>query len=241
MCFTVNVNIIKEELESRYGTKLLDPEKYIPSYYYHAFAFPEMPVVHMYDKQGKALSLFKWGLIPGWVKDDDEAENIRKLTHNARSETLGEKASFSDAYKKRRCLVPVAGFYEWQHIGKDRRPWYIYNPGETIMSLAGLFEKWTDETKGKDIFTFSIITTRANKKMSQIHNSKDRMPVIIPSDKEETWLSGDMETIKELMEPLASDRLAYHTVNPNLFKKEANKNRPELIEPYTHPEQTTLF
>lgn len=241
MCFTVNVNIIKEELESRYGSKLLDPEKYIPSYYYHAFAFPKLPLALLNDQNEKQLSVFNWGLIPSWVPDSEEADKIRRMTHNARCETVSEKPSFSDAFRNRRCLVPVAGFFEWQHIGKEKRPWYIYSPKEKIISLAGIYDRWYDEIQDQDIHTFSIVTTRANQRMSEIHNSKQRMPVIIASEKEDLWLSGNPDELDFLFEPYNDNSLSYHTVNPNLGKKDLPKNRPEIIEPYSYPEQPTLF
>ncbi|MDX2414142.1 MAG: SOS response-associated peptidase family protein, partial [Bacteroidales bacterium] len=114
MCFTVNVNLVKEELELRYGSDLLDPEKYTPSYYYHAFAFPELPTLRINDNDELKLSAMKWGLIPHWVSSLEEALDIRKKTPNARSETVAEKPSFKEAFTSRRCIVPVRGFYEWQ-------------------------------------------------------------------------------------------------------------------------------
>lgn len=241
MCFTVNVNIVREELESRYGTKLLDPEKYNPSYYYHAFSFPDLPVFCLDDKREKQLSIFSWGLIPSWVSDIEEAESIRKMTLNARSETAADKASFSDSFLKRRCIVPCAGFFEWQHIGKERRPWYIWSPESDIISLAGIYDRWYDDSQGKDIHSFSVLTTRANKRMAEIHNSKKRMPVIIPEGKEDQWLAGDLCEIESLLQPLSDNMLLYHTVSPALGKANLPKNRPEIIEAYTYPEQSTLF
>lgn len=241
MCFTVNVNIIKEELEARYGSSLIDPEKYNPSYYYHAFSFPDLPVAYLNNNMERELSLFKWGLIPGWINDSSEADTIRKMTHNARSETIAEKPSFSDSFEHRRCLIPVSGFFEWQHLGKEKRPWYIFKPDEDIISLAGIYDRWTDELEGNDILSFSIVTTRANGRMSEIHNSKKRMPVIIPAGSEDLWLQGKANDLKTLFEPLADHKLAYHTVKPILGKKDINKNRPEIIEAYSYPEQPTLF
>jgi putative SOS response-associated peptidase YedK len=240
MCFTVNVNIVKEELESRYGSNLLDPEKYSPSYYYHAFAYPELPVA--YNNEGSMqISLFNWGLIPGWINDVDKAKRIRSMTHNARSETIDEKPSFAESFRNRRCLVPVAGFFEWQHIGSAKRPWYIYSKESAIISLAGIYDRWYNEIESRDIYTFSILTTRANSKMSEIHNSKRRMPVIVPVEKEEEWLRGDPDKIKALFVPLDDALLSYHTVNPSLGKQSASKNRSGIIEPYLYPEEPTLF
>ncbi len=241
MCFTINVNIIREELESRYGSKLSDPEKYNPSYYYHAFSYPDLPVSHLNNIRERELSVFKWGLIPSWVTDIEEAKKIRKMTPNARSETVAEKPSFADSYRNRRCLVPVAGFFEWQHIGSGKRPWYIWSPESNIFSLAGIYDRWYDEINKKDIHTFSILTTKANKKMAEIHNSKRRMPVIISAEDENQWLYGSPDEVEELLKPFDDKSLSYHTVSPILGKKDILKNRPEIIEAYSYPEQSSLF
>ena len=115
MCFTVNVNIVREELEARYGSELIDHDKYRPSYYYHAYSLPSMPVVC--SDRGAVIRLFRWGLIPSWVTDEGEANEIMLKTFNARSETISSKPAFRDSYASRRCLVPVCGFFEWQHHG----------------------------------------------------------------------------------------------------------------------------
>src|SRR5512133_2807478 len=112
MCFSVNVNLIKEELENRYNAVLIDPDKYRPSYYYHAFAIPEMPVVC--SESPSEINILKWGLIPSYTKDLKEAESIRSKTFNARSESLNQKKAFSSAFSDKRCIIPVKGFYEWQ-------------------------------------------------------------------------------------------------------------------------------
>jgi putative SOS response-associated peptidase YedK len=168
MCFTVNVNLVKEELENRYGATLIDPDKYRPSYYYHAFALPSMPVICS-DNPSEIRQL-KWGLIPSWTKNSDQADIIRYKTFNARAESLDTKPSFSSV-KKKRCIIPVKGFYEWQHVGKDKIPWYVYHSGNEVLSIAGLYDDWTETTTGEILSTFSIITTEANDLMSNIHNS----------------------------------------------------------------------
>jgi len=241
MCFTVNVNIIKEELEKRYGSQLIDHEEYTPSYYYHAFAYPDLPVVYLNQSGEREIRPLKWGLIPEWVSLSEEAERVRSMTHNARSETINEKPSFADSFENRRCLVPVAGFFEWQHLASGKRPWYIYCPNYPVVSLAGIFDRWYDPDSNTDILSFSIITTRANHLMSKIHNSKKRMPVLIPPESEIRWLTDRITNLKELMEPVPEDMLKAHMVSPVLGKTQTNKNRPEIILPYNYPEEQTLF
>ena len=131
MCFTVNVNLVKEELENRYGATLIDPDKYRPSYYYHAFGLPEMPVIC--SATPSQIRLLKWGLIPSWTRNIDDANIIRFKTFNARAESIDSKPSFSSSFKTKRCLVPVKGFFEWQHAGKEKIPWYICHAEDEIL------------------------------------------------------------------------------------------------------------
>ncbi len=240
MCFTVNLNIIKEELEARYGRELIDHEKYRPSFYYHAYSLPSMPVVC--SDRGSGIRLFRWGLIPSWVGDEDEANDTLLKTFNARSETLSTKPAFRESFASRRCLVPVRGFFEWQHLGGRKIPWYITLRGEDIFSLAGIWDSWVMQG-GITLNTFSVVTTRANGLMEEIHNTKKRMPVILPSAAEGIWLREGLtrDSLAALMEPVASEMLAAHTVSPLITNARADRNRPELIKPYNYPVQGSLF
>jgi putative SOS response-associated peptidase YedK len=240
MCFTVNVNIVREELEERYGSELIDHDKYRPSYYYHAYSLPYMPVVCSGEKI--RLNLFRWGLIPSWITDESEAREIMMKTFNARSETINTKPAFRDSFANRRCLVPVRGFFEWQHQGGRKIPWYITLKGEDIFSLAGIWDSWTIQG-GITLNTFSVVTTRANELMQEIHNTQKRMPVILPSSAGRLWLKEGLadEALASLMEPVGSEMLDAHTISPLITNARADRNRPELIMPYNYPVQGTLF
>jgi len=240
VCFTVNVNIVREELEERYGAELIDHDKYRPSYYYHAYSLPLMPVVCSADPA--SVHLFRWGLIPSWVEDENEASEIMMKTFNARSETIDSKPAFRESFASRRCLVPVRGFFEWQHIGGRKIPWYISLRDEDIFSLAGIWDSWKMKG-GVSLNTFSVVTTRANELMSEIHNSKKRMPVILPAAAEKLWLKEELEknSAAELMEPVASEMLEAHTVSPLITNTRADRNRKEIIMPYNYPVQGLLF
>lgn len=239
MCFTVNVNIVKEELERRYNAVFIDTDNYRPSYYYHAFAFPDLPVICSEDP-GK-IKLMKWGLIPGWVRSPSEADEIRLKTLNARASGLAKKPSFSESFKSRRCLVPVRGFYEWQHAGKNKIPWYIYNAKDSVMTLAGLYDTWTDKITGEELSTFTVITTDANALLSRIHNSKERMPAILGKESEKKWLDLSAADAESLLSPLPDGILKAHTISPLISSRTAEKNVRELIEPYEYYSQNTLF
>ena len=240
MCFTVNVNIVREELEERYGAELIDHDKYRPSYYYHAYSLPLMPVVCSDDPA--SLRLFRWGLIPSWAEDEKAANEIMVKTFNARSETIETKPAFRESFISRRCLVPVRGFFEWQHIGGRKIPWYISLRGEDIFSLAGIWDSWKMKG-GVSLNTFSVVTTRANELMSEIHNTKKRMPVILPAAAEKLWLKEvlDKTSAAALMEPVADEMLEAHTVSPLITNARADRNRQELIMPYNYPVQGLLF
>jgi len=240
VCFTVNVNIVREELEERYGAELIDHDKYRPSFYYHAYSLPHLPVVC--SDEPARLRLLRWGLIPSWVHDESEAKEIMMKTFNARSETVSSKPAFRESFGSRRCLVPVRGFFEWQHVGGRKIPWYITLRDEEIFSLAGIWDSWTMQG-GMTLDTFSIVTTRANGLMEEIHNTKKRMPVILPSSAEKLWLreAESADALAALMEPVASEMLGAHTISPLITNVRADRNRAELIMPYNYPVQGTLF
>jgi putative SOS response-associated peptidase YedK len=241
MCFSVNVNLIKEEIENRYGATFLDPDKYHPSYYYHAFGLPEMPAIC--SGRSDKIQLLKWGLIPSWVKTTENANDIRYKTFNARAESIDTKPSFSGSFRSKRCLIPVKGFFEWQHVGAEKIPWYIHRADDYIISFAGLWDEWVESRTGEIINTFSIITTDANDLMAVIHNSKKRMPVILDKTEEGRWLNFSIESSEalKLLKPCPSDILKAHTISPLINDKTADRNRPELIKHYLWNNGDTLF
>jgi putative SOS response-associated peptidase YedK len=241
MCFTVNVNLIKEELENRYGATLIDPDKYRPSYYYHAFSLPSMPAICAADPS--KIKLLKWGLIPAWTKNIDDANTIRYKTFNARSESIASKPSFSSSFRSKRCIIPVKGFYEWQHVGNEKIPWYIYHADNEVLSMAGIYEDWVENNTGEIFSTFSIITTEANDLMADIHNSGKRMPVILGRSSETRWidLSISPEDALALLLPSPSGILKAHTISPLVNDRSSNRNTPDVIQPFHYPGGNLLF
>lgn len=234
MCFTVNVNLIKEELENRYGATLIDPDSYRPSYYYHAFGLPEIPAVC--STEPDKIKLLKWGLIPSWTRTIEDANTIRYKTFNARAESVDRKPSFSASVRSRRCIIPISGFYEWQHVDSRKIPWYICHFEDQILSLAGLFDEWTENSTGIVISTFSIITTEANDLMAEIHNSAKRMPVILDRNSESGWndQSTSLPDLLRLLKPCPSEILKAHTISPLINDRNADRNTPEVIKPYSY-------
>jgi putative SOS response-associated peptidase YedK len=241
MCFTVNVNLVKDELENRYGANFPDRDRYQPSYYYHAFGLPELPA--LCSGSPGEIKLLRWGLIPSWTRSSDDADEIRYKTFNARAESVRTKPSFSKPFRTGRCLIPVKGFFEWQHSGNTKIPWYIYHATEDIFSIAGLSEKWISTDTGEVFNTFTIITTDANDLMAVIHNSKLRMPVILDRNDEAKWISqktGDDEAFS-LLKPCPSEILKAHTISDLVNSRTANRNTPEVILPYQRENDSMLF
>lgn len=140
------------------------------------------------------LVAFRWGLIPAWARDP----SIGKRMFNARSETIAEKPSFKSAFKKRRCLIIADGFYEWQKLGKVRKPLYFSLKSGHPFGFAGLHETWVSPDQGT-INTCTIITTASNELIRPIH---DRMPVIVPQKNQATWLDPDYKHPNELLSML---------------------------------------
>ena len=168
--------------------------------------------------------LMRWGLVPFWAKDP----TIGNRMINARAETLGEKPSFRDAFKKRRCLVVGDGFYEWRRDGGRKRPMRITVARREPFAFAGLWESW-GKGSGERLVTCTIITTSANDFMEPIY---DRMPVILPREAEEAWLDPDSEDVgalSELLLPYPSDQMNAHEVS-TLVNSPRN-NSPECIAP----------
>ena len=241
MCFTVNVNLIREELENRYGATLIDPDKYRPSYYYHAFSLPYLPAIC--SGEPSKIRLLSWGLIPGWTTSIDQANIIRYKTFNARAESIEIKPSFSSSFRTKRCIIPVKGFFEWQHVGNEKIPWYIYHTENEILSLAGIYDDWVENNTGVVHSTFSIVTTAANDLMATIHNSGRRMPVILDKPSEIRWtdISTSQTDLMKLLLPCPSEMLKAHTISQLINSRSSDRNTAELIQPYNYSEENLLF
>ena len=217
MCRFINLNIDMSELEQWFADYDRRIEHYENKIFILGDTYPVLPIV---TREG--ILKAKWGLVPHWVKTKDEAMNIRKFTLNARQESIFQKPSFRGSITSRRCLVPVNGFYEYKHLEDKSTELYEMTVFlRKVFCLAGIYDEWLDKETGKIYRSFSIITTEANKLMSEIHNTKLRMPVIFATEKEQSmWLeTGDLKIIKEMMG-------SYDVVNlqANLRDKEIRKN-----------------
>ncbi len=201
MCYTIEINLTREQIEKRFGSRFRNGREFAPGKKVSAFSLPSVPVIC--SDQPEHVRLMTWGLIPYWVKDEESAKSIRMKTFNVRSETLGDKPSFRNSLKTKRCMVLVNGFYEWQHIGKDKIPYFIRLKEDIPFALAGLYDHWLNRNTGEVIDTFTIITTPANPMMEVIHNTKKRMPAILSPSAEKEWLNleKDASRLSEFLKP----------------------------------------
>jgi putative SOS response-associated peptidase YedK len=154
----------------------------------------DAPVVLIHDGE-RELAEMRWGLIPAWAKD----VAIGSKMFNARAETLAEKPSFRHAFRRRRCLIPATGFYEWQAHGREKIPHRFIVGNGDVFAFAGLYESWRSGD-GEPIHSFTIITTTPNEMVAPVHN---RMPVILPRAAEAVWLDPQFEDTAYLQSLLA--------------------------------------
>jgi putative SOS response-associated peptidase YedK len=174
----------------------------------------------------RLLSELKWGLVPSWAKEPE----IGNRMINARAETLTEKPSFRDAFKKRRCIIPASGFYEWRKKGSGaKQPFYFYLREKEVFGFAGLWEEWIDKRTGDVLETCTIITTAANDVLKPVH---DRMPVILKAADYDRWLDpkeNNTERLQKLLAPYPAGEMDSHAVGTGVNIPESDS--AELIEP----------
>lgn len=193
---------------------------------------PTDPLLVVRDRgEGREAEVMRWGLVPPWAKD----KRIGARLINARSETAATKNSFRKAFRERRCLIAVDGFYEWDRSGSQKLPWRIVMDGDTPeergrpYALAGLWERWKPKDGDDWLITATILTTEANALVGRIH---DRMPVILGEASWEAWLDPDTtdpEAVQPLLRPCDPAAMAMFRVDTyvnNSRHKEAHAARP---------------
>lgn len=157
------------------------------------------------DEKGRYASFMRWGLIPSSWQPGDKS----LATFNARDDSVETKPAFMSAFKSRRCIVPMSGFYEWRKDGKLRTPFYFSSPDGSPLSVAGLWE--TREVDGSELLSCTVITTQANATVEPVHG---RMPVILGAYDIDAWLSG--RAGRDMLVPCAAARLTSVEVSPRV-------------------------
>jgi len=179
-----------------------------------------VPVIRQAEVGERELVLMRWGLIPHWAKE----ERIGYKMINARAETVGSKPAFRQPFKRRRCLIPANGFYEWRKSQSGKTPYYIHPRDDSVMGLAGLWDIWTNP-EGDRIESCTIITTAANATIQALH---DRMPLIVSPDAYDVWLTANVDGAIDVVAMSSSAQLVAYPVSTRV-NKPANDD-PSCIE-----------
>lgn len=187
----------------------------------------DAPVVAR-DRRGRRVGLLRWGLVPAWM--DEPGSGFV----NARAETVASKPSFREAFRRRRCLVPADGFFEWKRDGAGGRsgaatkqPYWIHPTGGGLVSFAGLWETWARPGR-EPRHTFTIVTTDANREVGAVH---DRMPVVVAPADREAWLEGETapDRLAAMLHPPPDGAFALRAVSTRVNRPV--EDDPGLIEP----------
>ncbi|MGA2668259.1 MAG: SOS response-associated peptidase [Ignavibacteria bacterium] len=186
-------------------------------------AAPGQKLLVITNTAPRQISLYRWGLIPYWAKDPA----IGYKLINARSETITEKSAFKNAFKKRRCIILADSYFEWEKKGAKKIPYRILMKNDKPFAMAGIWETWKN-TEGKEVYSFSIITTEANSLTKDIH---DRMPCILDKKKIKMWLDTNIPepAALQLLKPYPNAEMKLYEVS-TLVNSPKN-NSPQIIEP----------
>lgn len=210
MCGRYTLAVEMDELADRFGCPRVEP---VFKARYNVAPTQVMPVVAA-PGGNRQLCLMRWGLVPYWAKD----KTIGSKMINCRVETAAEKPSFKHSYRRRRCLVPATGYFEWQKGPAGKQPFLIRPADHRLFAMAGLWDEWT-APEGEILYTYTILTTAATPSTGAIH---DRMPYILRREEESGWLQGETPRAPE-------DQLEVYPIS-TLVNSPAH-DQPEIILP----------
>ena len=242
MCGRYALNISGEDLALEFAAGIKDAA--ITASNWNISPTTVIPFIYGQNESGdkRSINTASWGLIPAWAKDASRASNAI----NARVESISEKPTFKSAFKSRRCLIPVTGYYEWAtELGKykPKQPFYISHKNKQSLAVAGIYESWINPESRQALTTAAIITREVVGILAPIHH---RMPVILPKDLWSTWLSNKSLTPGEINDYLnmidikeADKDLVFWPVADDV--NNARNTGPTLAQEIAVGESGTLF
>ena len=218
---------------AQFAAQAREPENYPLFDHYNIAPTTLLPIVRLIERE-RVVSMARWGLIPSWTKIPESLNKLRAekgllevikklklpLHNNARGETVKEKPTFRTAFKKRRCIIPATGFYEWVQDYLPKQPYYFQRRDSQLLAFAGIWETW------QVLDTFSIITGDPNSIMKPIH---DRLPVILGPNDYSAWLDPTSEDVSYMLTPCPSDELFAFPVSS--FVNSSRNQGGKCIEP----------
>uniref|UniRef100_A0A1D2AAI6 Embryonic stem cell-specific 5-hydroxymethylcytosine-binding protein n=1 Tax=Auxenochlorella protothecoides TaxID=3075 RepID=A0A1D2AAI6_AUXPR len=239
MCGRTNTTLRRDEIVRVAGTSRWTGENAFNPSYNAAPGATRSPVVRVAQGMGREICTMRWGLVPSYTKPDELPDFWRMF--NARSETLAEKPTFQRLLSRQRCLVPVAGFYEWKKEARSaKQPYYVHFEGGRPMVMAGLWDTW--QAQEGPMSTYTILTTDSGPRLGWLH---DRMPVILDTkDSQDLWLldgPGDPKagTWSAVCGPYIGEDLVWHPVTPEMGSPKLQG--PECCAELKRPTITQFF
>lgn len=217
----------------------LAPQTNLPLFHASGFSHPKLLIYT--DNQNSLPKIATWGLIPHWIKSEEQKIKTWNSTILARGESIFEKPSFKESAKNKRCIIYVDGFYEHHHFNKKTYPFFIQKKDKKPMVLASLWTEWKTP-EGNYLNSFAIITTKANALMQKIHNNpkiaEPRMPLILAEEQIDLWLrpindKADQDLVNTLIQAYPNGELETYTVK-KLRGKEYIGNVPEISEEFIY-------
>ncbi|QYR23709.1 SOS response-associated peptidase [Paenibacillus sp. sptzw28] len=222
MCGRYTITVSLEELMLRYWIGDTAVPFHRPKY---NVAPGQMVLAVVGDGTRNRLGELKWGLVPSWADDP----KIGNKMLNARSETVWDKPAFKQLIRRKRCIIPADGFYEWQkNSSGSKQPMRIVMRSRSLFSMAGLYDTWV-APDGRKVSTCTILTTAPNELMAPIH---DRMPVILEREDEALWLDrafNDQRRLNQLLRPFPAEELEAYPVSAAVGS--VANDEPSCIEP----------
>jgi putative SOS response-associated peptidase YedK len=212
-----------EEISERFRVRQIHLE--LPATY-NIVPSMELPVVVEEEDGERVLRLMQWGLF----SRRQRAGQLRSVAPiNARAESVADRPMFRELIRRRRCLVPASGFFEWQTVGRRKQPYFVAVKDHPLFAFAGLYDELVPDGSPA-VSSYAVVTTGANARLAEIHG---RMPVIVRPEHEGRWLSRqitDVDDLLPVMEPLRSDEVIVHPVTPAV--NNGRHDAPELIRPH---------
>jgi putative SOS response-associated peptidase YedK len=217
----------KQKIAEAFHTHLVDDGTPSPPWDYNVAPTTIQPIIRNNRDSGeREVVSLRWGLIPFFTKDIKDVKGISTI--NARAETVATSRTYREPFKKRRCLVPASGFYEWKRIDpKNKQPFAFDLLNGRMMAFAGLWDAWKDPANGQWLQSYTIITTDANELMAPVH---DRMPVILHPGDYDRWLDRDSDPARapiDLLRPFPADEMEAFEVSKDVGN--VKNNSPELL------------
>ncbi len=245
MCFHTSQTKKVLELENRFKVSLHDDDARdaydIPSYHLNGFAHPEMLFIP--QEEPSVLGIGVWGIAPSNTSISNLKDYYKKAVTfggglNAQSEKLFNHFIYKTSATTKRCIIPVTGFFEPHEYSGKKYPYHIKRKDDDVFGLAGLY------TSIDEYFTFTILTKQASPLFAEIHNKRERQPILLSKDIESDWLSDNLgeDDIKELINtPYNESELDTYTVSKDLFKAREYTNVETITRKVDYPELNTLF